>query len=46
MNVAKLAAESPTVGDLNVDFRGLSLLAAPSTPAEVIEAVAERGISV
>ena len=42
MNVAEMAAKSPTVGDLNVDMRGLYLLAAPSTPAEVIEAVAER----
>jgi len=28
--------------DLNVNMRGLYLLAAPSTPAEVIDAVAER----
>jgi Protein of unknown function (DUF3102) len=39
VNVAELAAKSPTVGDLDIDFRGLYLLAAPSTPAEVVEEV-------
>ena len=43
MNVAEMAAKSPTVGDLNIDCRGLYLLAAPSTPAEVIETVVKRG---
>jgi hypothetical protein len=43
MNVAEMAGKSPTVGDLSIDCRGLYLLAAPSTPAVVIEAVVERG---
>ena len=37
------AAKSPNFGDLNVPAQALYLLAAPSTPAEVIEAIAERG---
>jgi hypothetical protein len=43
MNVAEMAAKSPTVGDLDIDFRGLYLLAAPSTPTEVVEDVAALG---
>jgi hypothetical protein len=43
MNVAELAAKSPTVGDLNINFRGLYLLAAPATPVEVVEDVAALG---
>jgi hypothetical protein len=43
VNVAELAAKSPTVGDLNIDFRGLYLLSAPSTPVEVVEEVAALG---
>jgi hypothetical protein len=43
MNVAEMAAKSPTVGDLDIDFRGLYLLAAPSTPTEVVADVAALG---
>jgi DNA-binding MarR family transcriptional regulator len=43
MNVAELAAKSPTVVDLNINFRGLYLLAAPATPVEVVEDVAALG---
>jgi hypothetical protein len=41
MAVANLQAKTDTVSDLSVDIRGLYRLAAPSTPAEVIDAVAE-----
>jgi hypothetical protein len=40
MNVAELVAKSPTVVDLNINFRGLYLLAAPTTPVEVVAEVA------
>jgi hypothetical protein len=40
MQVAQLS-KSSNVKDLSVDIAGLYRLAAPSTPAEVIEAVAE-----
>jgi hypothetical protein len=40
MRVAELS-KSETVSDLSVDMAGLYRLAAPSTPAEVVEAVAE-----
>lgn len=43
MNVAELAAKSPTVRDLNINFRGLYLLAASATPVEVVEDVAALG---
>jgi hypothetical protein len=42
MNVAKLGGKFETVSNFDVPLRGLYLLAAPNTPAEVIEAVAER----
>lgn len=42
MNVYEMSTKSPTVGDLNIDMRGLYLLAAPSTPFEVIDAVAVK----
>jgi hypothetical protein len=42
MSVADLAAKSATVADLSIPMKGLYLLAAPSTPAEVTEAVIER----
>jgi hypothetical protein len=42
MRVATLA-ESRNFRDLNVPVSGLYLLAAPSTPTEVVEAIAERG---
>jgi Protein of unknown function (DUF3102) len=41
MNVAHLMSKSATVADLSIDVRGLYRLAAPSTPAEVVEAVAD-----
>jgi len=40
--VAEAAGKSAKFADLDVPVSGLYLLAAPSTPAEVIEAVAER----
>jgi hypothetical protein len=42
VQVAKKVAKFPNLGDLDVPVSGLYLLASPSTPAEVIEAVAER----
>jgi hypothetical protein len=41
MQIAELG-KSVKLTDLNIPVSGLYLLAAPSTPAEVIEAVAER----
>jgi Protein of unknown function (DUF3102) len=43
INVARAAARVKNFDTLNVPVSALYLLAAPSTPAEVIEAVAERG---
>jgi hypothetical protein len=40
MLAAEAAGKNPNFGDLNVPVSGLYLLAAPSTPAEVIDAVA------
>jgi hypothetical protein len=45
MSVGKLAGKCDIVSDLNVDMRWLYLLARENTPADVIEAVAERSES-
>jgi hypothetical protein len=42
MSVAELAAKSDNVSDLNVPISALYSLAAPSTPAEAIDEIAER----
>jgi hypothetical protein len=42
INVFKLRGKFPTVGNLPVDMRSLYLLAAPSTPKEVVEEIVER----
>lgn len=43
MRVAELAAKSATVADLDIDVGALYLLAAPSTPSEVVVNIVARG---
>jgi hypothetical protein len=42
INLFKLSAEFPTVGNLDLDFRSLYQLAAPSTPPEVRDEIIAR----